>query len=71
MRAGVVRGSAYDDDCFFADPTVAFRGLDKWRRNLRLLVPFLEDASVDLLLLDSAGKDADGAQLLKVGSLSR
>ncbi len=56
-----MRGSAYDDDCFFADPTVAFRGLDTWRRNLRLLVPFLEDAAVNLLALDSAGRDADGA----------
>ena len=61
-----MRDAAYDDDCFFADPTVSFRGLDTWRRNLRLLVPFLEDASVDLLTMASAGNDAGGAQLLKV-----
>ena len=67
LLAGIVRDSAYDSDCFFADPTVSFRGLDQWRRNLRLLVPFLEDASVELLALKSADRDGDGAQLLKVG----
>ena len=66
LLTGIVRDSAYDSDCYFADPTVSFRGLDKWRRNLRLLVPFLEDASVELLALDPADRDGDGAQLLKV-----
>ncbi len=65
-----MRDSAYDNDCYFADPTVSFRGLDKWRRNLRLLVPFLEDASVELLALDPADRDSDGAQLLKVRPVS-
>ena len=64
-----MRDSAYDCDCYFADPTVSFRGLDQWRRNLRLLVPFLEDASVELLAMEPVDRDNDGAQLLKVRAL--
>ena len=48
---------------------MSFRGLDKWRRNLQLLVPFLEDASVELLTLDPVEESEDGAQLLKVRPL--
>lgn len=58
----------YDEACYFADPTVAFRGLQRWRANLQLLVPFLEDASVELLSLGAAGSSPDGAPLLVVSA---
>jgi hypothetical protein len=38
---GIIDGSIYAPDCFFADPTIAFSGLDLWRRNLQLLTPSL------------------------------
>lgn len=52
-RAYFVRGQlddgVYDEDCRFADPTVAFRGVRLWRRNLALLTPFLIEPRIDLL----------------------
>ncbi|CAG9464446.1 unnamed protein product [Pedinophyceae sp. YPF-701] len=46
---GRIDGAIYDDDCLFEDPTVEFNGLQRWRSNLRLLVPFLVNPRVDLL----------------------
>lgn len=59
---GVLDDSIYDPDCFFADPTVAFTGVDLWRRNLALLVPFLEGPSVQLRGLRRLGRQERGAQ---------
>ncbi|KAL5712640.1 hypothetical protein ACHQM5_014790 [Ranunculus cassubicifolius] len=38
----------YAEDCSFEDPTIQFRGKDLYARNLKLLVPFFERASLDL-----------------------
>lgn len=48
---GVLTEAAYDDDCYFADPTVNFTGRDLWKANLQLLVPFLVDPSIELYSL--------------------
>ncbi|EIE20578.1 hypothetical protein COCSUDRAFT_10876, partial [Coccomyxa subellipsoidea C-169] len=45
----------YSEECFFGDPTVSFTGLQKWRRNLQLLVPFLEDPQIELFSLGVVG----------------
>lgn len=66
--AGAISGEIYDDACYFADPTVRFSGLQRWRSNLQLLVPFLEDATVELYSLERTGSTPDGAPLLVVGS---
>ncbi|KAK9820971.1 hypothetical protein WJX81_003813 [Elliptochloris bilobata] len=41
----------YQQDCFYGDPTVSFIGLQRWRSNLQLLVPFLEQPRIILLSL--------------------
>jgi len=61
---GIIDDSIYDENCFFADPTVAFSGLKLWKRNLQLLVPFLIQPSVrmlDIRRTDSQG----GSQTLR------
>lgn len=68
LFTGIISGGVYDEACYFADPTIAFRGLQRWRSNLQLLVPFLEDASVELLSLERTGSDPDGAPLLLVNT---
>ncbi|ESQ49591.1 hypothetical protein EUTSA_v10021425mg [Eutrema salsugineum] len=45
---GIFTCAVYSDDCIFEDPTISFQGTDLYERNLRLLVPFLEDASIEL-----------------------
>ncbi|XP_010419896.1 PREDICTED: uncharacterized protein LOC104705542 [Camelina sativa] len=45
---GIFTSAIYSDDCIFEDPTISFQGTELYERNLRLLVPFLEDASIEL-----------------------
>ncbi|KAL9259690.1 Ras-related protein [Drosera capensis] len=45
---GVFTYSIYDSDCLFEDPTIKFRGTDLYYRNLKLLVPFFDEASIAL-----------------------
>ncbi|EPS68739.1 hypothetical protein M569_06031, partial [Genlisea aurea] len=58
---GRFTASIYADDCRFEDPTIGFEGKDLYSRNLNLLVPFLENASIELKTVkkgnDSAGEE--------------
>ncbi|KAJ0237064.1 Uncharacterized protein HA466_0249840 [Hirschfeldia incana] len=45
---GIFTSAIYSDDCIFEDPTISFQGTELYERNLKLLVPFLEDASIEL-----------------------
>ncbi|XP_054803607.1 uncharacterized protein LOC129306861 isoform X2 [Prosopis cineraria] len=40
--------SIYAEDCIFEDPTISFRGRELYARNLKLLVPFFDRASITL-----------------------
>ena len=50
--------------------TMPFAGLQKWRRNLQLLVPFLEDPQIELFSLGVVGsREEQAAVRLKVSDL--
>ncbi|KAG2273480.1 hypothetical protein Bca52824_068035 [Brassica carinata] len=51
---GIFTSAIYSDDCIFEDPTISFRGTELYERNLKLLVPFLEDASIELINMDKS-----------------
>ncbi|XP_028784504.1 uncharacterized protein LOC114740512 isoform X2 [Neltuma alba] len=40
--------SIYAEYCIFEDPTISFRGRELYARNLKLLVPFFDRASITL-----------------------
>ncbi|EFJ48987.1 hypothetical protein VOLCADRAFT_109744 [Volvox carteri f. nagariensis] len=65
LVTGILDDSIYDPDCFFADPTVAFRGVDLWKRNLALLVPFLDQPAVQLKRVQRLGRDEQGAEVVR------
>lgn len=49
----------YADDCLFADPTIQFRGRDRYQRNLKLLVPFFEEPKLILFDIQEEGELQD------------
>lgn len=53
---GNFTSSIYADNCIFEDPTIKFRGRELYARNLKLLVPFFDSASITLQKID---KDTD------------
>ncbi|XP_020205700.1 uncharacterized protein LOC109790863 [Cajanus cajan] len=53
---GNFTSSIYADNCIFEDPTIKFRGRELYARNLKLLVPFFDSASIILQKID---KDID------------
>ncbi|KAL3138137.1 hypothetical protein ABBQ38_005365 [Trebouxia sp. C0009 RCD-2024] len=55
---GDISDRIYDSQCFFADPTVKFSGLTKWKGNLKLLVPFLIEPKIQLLNLEQDAQDS-------------
>lgn len=63
MGAGNISDRIYDGQCFFADPTVKFSGLAKWKGNLKLLVPFLVEPKIQLLKLE---QDTQASSVLHV-----
>ena len=58
LAAGDISDRIYDSQCFFADPTVKFSGLAKWKGNLKLLVPFLIEPKIQLLKLEQDTQDS-------------
>lgn len=52
---GNFTSSLYAEDCYFADPTISFSGRGTYERNLKLLVPFLEEPSLTLFSLVKEG----------------
>ncbi|XP_057424707.1 uncharacterized protein LOC130718206 isoform X2 [Lotus japonicus] len=53
---GNFTSSIYAENCLFEDPTIKFRGRDLYARNLKLLVPFFDCASIRLQKIE---KDVD------------
>ncbi|XP_065020601.1 uncharacterized protein LOC103994653 isoform X2 [Musa acuminata AAA Group] len=45
---GEFTSNIYADDCLFEDPTINFRGRDRYSQNLDLLVPFFDRPSLKL-----------------------
>ena len=39
LWTGDIDASLYDADCLFTDPTLSFRGLDRFQRNIASLTP--------------------------------
>ncbi|WIA38711.1 hypothetical protein OEZ86_002011 [Tetradesmus obliquus] len=62
---GVIDDSIYDQGCTFVDPTVQFSGLDLWKRNLQLLVPFLIKPRIELMSISSLGPNSQGAEQIQ------
>ncbi|KAH7306330.1 hypothetical protein KP509_22G006900 [Ceratopteris richardii] len=51
--------SLYAEDCYFADPTISFKGIDLYEQNLKLLIPFLEEPALTLFSMDKdPGEDS-------------
>ncbi|KAK9850448.1 hypothetical protein WJX84_007932 [Apatococcus fuscideae] len=61
---GIIGDEAYSPGCFFGDPTVSFSGLQKWKQNLQLLVPFLEEPMLDMRSLEQLPRQLPSDPLL-------
>ena len=66
FAVGDISDAIYDSNCYFADPTVRFSGLAKWKGNLKLLVPLLIEPKIQLTKLESQEQGAQQAPLLQV-----
>ncbi|XP_058770535.1 uncharacterized protein LOC131644136 [Vicia villosa] len=49
---GNFTSSIYAENCIFEDPTIKFSGKELYARNLKLLVPFFDSASIRLLKIE-------------------
>ncbi|CAK8572360.1 unnamed protein product [Lathyrus sativus] len=49
---GNFTSSIYAENCIFEDPTIKFSGRELYARNLKLLVPFFDRASIRLLKIE-------------------
>ncbi|XP_068493028.1 uncharacterized protein [Phaseolus vulgaris] len=51
---GNFTSSIYAENCIFEDPTIKFRGRELYARNLKLLVPFFDQASIILQKIEKS-----------------
>ncbi|KAM7280447.1 hypothetical protein ACFE04_007581 [Oxalis oulophora] len=49
---GIFTPHLYTQDCLFEDPTIRFRGTELYSRNLKLLVPFFDQPSIQMETID-------------------
>ncbi|KAL8545627.1 hypothetical protein ACS0TY_005672 [Phlomoides rotata] len=55
---GLFTSAIYAEDCIFEDPTIKFQGKELYARNLSLLLPFLDNPSIQLKEIDK-GLDSE------------
>ncbi|XP_031403518.1 uncharacterized protein LOC116212912 isoform X2 [Punica granatum] len=65
---GIFSSGIYAEDCVFEDPTIRFRGRDLYQRNLKLLVPFFDQPSIELKNIEK-GEDAEEKFILATWKL--
>lgn len=55
--AGKVDLGLYEQNCLFADPTISFRGREKYTRNLQTLKAFFIDPTIQLFSLEELASE--------------